>query len=84
MKYIVVYEQTPNNWCAYVPDLPGCIATAKTRDGVRRMIQEAIEFHLEGMAEDNEPPPAPGYWAEEVEVLPSAPVDEARPTRSIG
>jgi predicted RNase H-like HicB family nuclease len=68
-----------------VPDLPGCIATAKTRDDVRQMIRDAIEFHLEGMAEDNEPPPAPGYWAEELEVRrPGAPMDEARPTRSIG
>jgi len=85
LRYIVVYEQSPNNWGAYVPDLPGCVAVADIREEVRQLIKEAIEFHLEGMAEDNDAPPAPGYWAEEVEVRPpSPPVDEARPARSTG
>ena len=82
MKYIVVYEQIPNNWCAYVPDLPGCIATAKTREAVRELIREAMVFHLEGMLQDDEPIPQPGYWAEELEIdPPSLPVDEAQPAR---
>ena len=42
MQYVIVYEQTPNNWAAYVPDLPGCIATGKTREEVDRLIREAI------------------------------------------
>ena len=49
MKYTVVIERTPNNYAAYVPDLPGCVATADTR--------EAIEFHIEGMREDGVPVP---------------------------
>lgn len=55
VKYAVVYERTPNNYCAYAPDLPGCISTGKTWDDVREMIQEAITFHLEDMAENGEP-----------------------------
>ena len=68
VKYVVVYEQGPRNWSAYVPDLPGCVAAAATRDAVRQLIREAIEFHIEGLREDHEPVPAPGWWAEEVEV----------------
>jgi len=68
MKYIVVYEQTPNNWGAYVPDLPGCVATGKTREKVRRLIKEGIGYHIEITQEYNELVPQPGTWAEEIEV----------------
>ena len=68
MKYVVVFEQTPRNWSAYVPDLPGCIATGKTRAEVKRHIRQAIRFHLEGMRADGEPIPEPGNSAEVVEV----------------
>ncbi|HEV3146750.1 MAG TPA: type II toxin-antitoxin system HicB family antitoxin [Gemmataceae bacterium] len=47
--YTVIYEWGKRNWSAYVPDLPGCIATGKTRKKVERMIREAIEFHIEGL-----------------------------------
>ena len=59
MKYTVVIERTPNNYAAYVPDLPGCVATAKTREALLLEIREAIEFHIEGMREDGEPVPEP-------------------------
>ena len=59
MKYTVVIERTPNNSAAYVPDLPGCVATAGTRDEVLKKIREAIELHIEGMREDGEPIPEP-------------------------
>ena len=59
MKYTVVIEKTPNNYAAYVPDLPGCVATASTREELLEEIREAIEFHVEGMCEDGEPIPAP-------------------------
>ena len=49
MKYAVVYEQAPHNWAAYVPDLPGCVATGGTRAEVQRRIREAIGLHLEAM-----------------------------------
>lgn len=78
MRYIVVYERTPNNWGAYVPDLPGCVAAADTREEVRELIREAIEFHIEGLCEDNEPVPAPGTWAEEIEVRVNLPLPSSR------
>ena len=59
MKYTVVIERTPNNYAAYVPDLPGCVATANTREALLDEIREAIEFHIEGMREDGEPVPEP-------------------------
>jgi predicted RNase H-like HicB family nuclease len=49
MKYAVVYEQAPHNWAAYVPDLPGCVATGRTRADVQRRIREAIGLHLEAL-----------------------------------
>ena len=73
MQYTVVYEQTPRNWGAYVPDLPGCVAVAKTRKGTERLIRGAIEMYLEACVEYNEPIPQPGAWTGTVEVeVPSA------------
>ena len=68
MKYTVVIEKTPNNYAAYVPDLPGCVATAGTRDDLLEEIRRAIEFHIEGMREDGEPVPEPQATADVVEV----------------
>jgi predicted RNase H-like HicB family nuclease len=68
MKYIVVYEQTPNNWSAYVPDVPGCVAAADTREETEALIREALGYHLELLAEYNEPIPEPGTWTGVVEV----------------
>ena len=59
MRYTIVIEQTPRNFSAYVLDLPGCIATGATRDDVVRQIQEAMEFHIEGMRKQGEPVPEP-------------------------
>ncbi len=68
MTYAVVYEKSPRNYAAYVPDLPGCIATGKTRREAERLIREAIEFHLDGMRLEKLPIPKPSAWAELVEV----------------
>ena len=60
MQYAVVIEHTPGtNYSAYVPDLPGCVSTGDTVEEVSRNIQEAIEFHLEGMRADGDPIPEP-------------------------
>ncbi len=67
-KYVVVYEQTPNNWSAYVPDLPGCVAAGDTREEVERLIREAIVLHLEALRADHELVPEPGTWAQIVEI----------------
>lgn len=68
MKYMVVIEQGPTSWGAYVPDLPGCIAAGDSKEEVLRLIQEAIEFHLEGLKEDGQSVPAPHSSSESVEV----------------
>ena len=69
MRYAVVIEKAEGNYSAYVPDLPGCVATGETIEEVKQMIAEAIEFHIEGMREDGLPIPKPTSIAHEVEVL---------------
>ncbi len=60
LRYLVQIDKDPeSDWGASVPDLPGCVATGKTIDAALRRIQEAIEFHLEGMKEDGLKPPRP-------------------------
>ncbi len=68
MKYLVVVEKSENGFGAYVPDLPGCVAAAKTREEVVTLIQEAIEFHIEGLRESGEPVPQPTSQSELVDV----------------
>ncbi len=60
MRYLVVVEEGPQSFGAYVPDLPGCVAVGETRQEVLTLIQEAIEFHLEGLKEEGQsiPPPS--------------------------
>src|SRR5436190_1846565 len=58
-SYTVIYERGSRNWSAYVPDLPGCIATARTRKQLEKLIREAIEFHIEGLCQQGEPVPEP-------------------------
>ena len=67
-KYAVIIEAGPHNFSAYVPDLPGCIAAAGTLEETKQLIAEAIEFHLEGMAEAGEPIPEPSTVTAMVEV----------------
>ena len=68
MRYAVVIEQGENSYGAYVPDLPGCVAVGETEEEVRRLIVEAIEFHLEGLRESGESVPAPHSQVDYVEV----------------
>ena len=68
MQYLVVIEKGESSYGAYVPDLPGCIAVGETRLEVSRLIQEAIEFHVEGLLEDGQPVPPPASQAELVNV----------------
>ena len=68
MKYTVIIEAGPTSYGAYIPDLPGCVAVAETREEVVSLIQEAIIFHMERMVEDGETIPAPTSTAIEVEV----------------
>jgi predicted RNase H-like HicB family nuclease len=68
MRYLVVVEEGPRSFGAYVPDLPGCIAAAETREEALALIREAIAFHLQGLQEDGEPIPHPSSTAEIVEI----------------
>jgi predicted RNase H-like HicB family nuclease len=67
MRYAVVIEKAGDNYSAYVPDLPGCVATGPTVDAVENEIRDAIRFHIEGLKEDGLPVPAPTSIAEYVE-----------------
>jgi predicted RNase H-like HicB family nuclease len=68
MRYAVVIEQGETGFGAYVPDVPGCVAAAETRDEVVRLIQDAIEFHIEGLKENGEPVPTPTSSIEFIDV----------------
>ena len=57
MQYVVILEEGPESWGAYVPDVPGCVAAGKTRGEVLELIRETIEFHLDEMREDGAPIP---------------------------
>jgi len=68
MRYAIVIEKAENNFAAYVPDLPGCVAAGATVEETEQQIREAIEFHLRGMREDGIPVPSPSSRVDYVEV----------------
>ena len=68
MRYAVVIEKAQGNFSAYVPDLPGCVATGATISEVESQVREAIVFHLDGMREDGIPIPPPVSRVEYVEI----------------
>ncbi len=68
MKYAIVIEDADANYSAYVPDLPGCVATGATVEETENAIREAIEFHLEGLRCDNLPIPRASSRVDYVEV----------------
>ena len=68
MRYAVVIENAGSNFSAYVPDLPGCVATGATLSDTEGAIREAIEFHLDGLREDGSPIPPPSSKVEYVDV----------------
>ena len=69
VKYTVVIEKAPANYAAYVPDLPGCVATGGTEQEVLEEIREAIAFHIESLMEHGEPVPEPQSTAASVDVV---------------
>ena len=69
MRYAIVIEKADGNYSAYVPDLPGCIATGDTVAAVETEIRDAIRFHIDGLKEDGLPVPKPTSIADYVEVL---------------
>ena len=69
MKYTVIIEKGQNSYGAYVPDLPGCVAVAETEIGVKELIKEAIEFHIEGMKLESKRIPKAKTKALELEIF---------------
>jgi len=67
-QYTVFFAQTATGYSAHVPDLPGCIAAGATLEETRRLIREAIEFHIEGMRLHGEVVPPPTTLVEQIEV----------------
>lgn len=67
-RFLIVIEKVDNNYSAYSPDLPGCIATGKTREEVERNMHEAVEMHVQGMIEDELPIPESTAYAEYIAV----------------
>jgi predicted RNase H-like HicB family nuclease len=67
MRYAVAIEKAQGNYSAYVPDLPGCVATGLTVEETEKEIRDAIRFHLEGLKEDGLPIPTPTSIANYVE-----------------
>jgi predicted RNase H-like HicB family nuclease len=67
-RFLVVIEKANGNYSAYSPDLPGCVATGKTRDQAARNMHAAIEMHVRGLLEDNLPVPQAHSFAEYVAI----------------
>jgi len=67
-EYVVIVEQGPTSFGAYVPDLPGCVAVGESREEATELIREAIELHIESLRENGEPVPSPHSFVEKVAV----------------
>jgi predicted RNase H-like HicB family nuclease len=70
MRYAIVIEMAAGNYSAYVPDLPGCVATAATVEAVEAEIRDAIRFHIDGLRDDGLPVPSPTSIAEYADIDP--------------
>ena len=68
MRYAIVIEKAAGNYSAYVPDLPGCVATGDTVAETERLIREAIEFHIDGLRADGHTVPEPSSKVEYVDI----------------
>ena len=68
MRYAIVIEKAENNYAAYVPDLPGCVATGQTIEETEQQIREAVDLHLRGMREDGLPIPEPSSRVDYIDI----------------
>ena len=68
MRYLIVIEKARRGFSAYSPDLPGCVAAGKTRRGVEKLMREAVEFHLDGLREQDARVPSPQSYSTYVEI----------------
>ena len=68
MQYLAILEKGANSYGAYVPDLPGCVAVGETKAEARKLITEAIRFHIEGLREDGDVVPPPSSTAAFIDI----------------
>ncbi len=68
MRYAIVIEKAESNYAAYVPDLPGCVATGQTIEETEQQIREAVDLHLRGMREDGLPIPEPSSSVDYIDI----------------
>ena len=67
-KYLIIIEKTETGYSAYSPDVPGCGSTGQTKEEVERNIQEAIQFHIEGLVQEGYPIPEPSTYSSYIDV----------------
>ena len=67
-KYLIIVEKTETGYSAYSPDVPGCGSTGETKEEVEHNIQEAIQFHLEGLREEGYEIPEPSTYSSHIDV----------------
>ncbi len=75
-RFLVVIEKANNNYSAYSPDLPGCVATGATREEAEKNMYEAIEMHIKGLLEDNLSIPESKSFAEYVAVAEKSSIEQ--------
>lgn len=68
VRYLIVIEKAKGNYSAFSPDLPGCVATGRSRAAAERNMKKAIEMHIRGLKRDNQPLPEPRSFAEYVSI----------------
>jgi predicted RNase H-like HicB family nuclease len=79
-RFLIVIEKANGNYSAYSPDLPGCVATGKTKKVVEQRIHEAIELHIRGMIEDGIPIPPTHSVAEYIAISKNAVTSSTNPS----
>ena len=89
LQYAVVYERAPNNYCAYAPDVPGCVSAGGDWDEIQTNIREALAFHIEGLMMDDDPVPEPRMSVEDAmayhnEVLAEIGIPAPEPDTTVG
>lgn len=67
-RFLIVIETGDNNYSAYSPDLPGCVATGETREEVEQNMYEAVQMHVQGLLEDKQPVPVSNSFAEYIAI----------------
>ncbi len=76
LTYVAVFEKTANNWCAYVPDVPGCVSAGATWDEMQAMMREGLTAHIELMLEDGDPLPEPKMSIDDAIVHHAEPIED--------